>query len=456
LGRRKLVDELRCFFGRAPHELPIVSRAFSTVDLPNLQIAIDDCGREGRAKMRAIGYTAGMMGSEGRLGDLIGRDGWLESARVGLVQYRMVDVDLDQRMQCLEKGIHLIDSPAGKIAAHVHRESMCANPSLELEVMTADEALAAAFIDEIRERAHRSNVYRGKVISIGAPQDLRQIMVGEGRTIAFHCFPAVSREEVILPDATMALIERNTVRFLQHAGALRRSSQSVKRGLLLHGKPGTSKTYTAKWLAQSMPGVTVILLTGEQLWLIKECCQLARLLAPSLVIMEDVDLIATERDERRHPAYQITLHQLLNEMDGLGSDAEVIFILTTNRPQAIEPALAARPGRIDQAIEFPLPDADCRRRLLDLYGRGLTLALADSDRLIARTEGASPAFIQELVRKAALFAAERNSSGGDSLRLTDDDFDEALRELLFGGGELTRNLLGFATDAGGRDGARVS
>src|SRR5207247_401458 len=117
------------------------------------------------------------------------------------------------------------------------------------------------------------------------------------------------------------------------------------------------------------------------LWLIKECCQMARMLAPSLVIMEDVDLIATERDESRHPAYQITLHQLLNEMDGLESNAEVIFLLTTNRPDDIEPALAARPGRIDQAIEYPLPDAECRRRLFELYGRGLALELADPDNL---------------------------------------------------------------------------
>ena len=135
----------------------------------------------------------------------------------------------------------------------------------------------------------------------------------------------------------------------------------------------------------------------------------------SLLIGAEYRRQPRQRDERRHPAYQITLHQLLNEMDGLGSDAEVIFILTTNRPQAIEPALAARPGRIDQAIEFPLPDADCRRRLLDLYGRGLTLALADPERLIARTEGASPAFIQELVRKAALIAAERKSNGSDAI-----------------------------------------
>jgi len=175
-----------------------------------------------------------------------------------------------------------------------------------------------------------------------------------------------------------------------------------------------------------------------------------------LVIMEDVDLIAAARDEYRHPAYQITLHQLLNEMDGLGSDAEVIFILTTNRPQAIEPALAARPGRIDQAIEFPLPDAECRRRLLELYGRGLTLDLAHPARLVAKTEGASPAFIQELVRKAALVAAEEDSTSNGGLWLKDAHFDEALHELLLCGGELTRNLLGFATEVGGRDGAPVS
>ena len=66
--------------------------------------------------------------------------------------------------------------------------------------------------------------------------------------------------------------------------------------------------------------------------------------------------------------------------------------------------------------------------------------------MIARTDGASPAFIQELIRKAALIAAEQQSSGEESLRLTDADFDEALRELLLGGGELTRNLLGFAPE----------
>lgn len=449
--RRKLADELRRFFGREPHELPIVSRAFSTVELPNLQIAVDEYARTHHAEMRAVGYTGGVTGFQDSLRDLIGRVGWMDSVRLGPVQYRTVDVDVDRQIHCVEAGIHLIDSDEGKIVAHVRREAMFTRGALELEVMAMDQPLAAAFIEEVRERARQSNVYRGKIISLSASQDFRQVMMGcGGVTISFHRFPTIQREHIILPEATMTLIERNTLRFLQHADALRRSGRAVKRGLLLHGKPGTGKTFTAKWLAQSLPGVTVILLTGEQLWLIKECCQLARMLAPSLVIMEDVDLVASQRDEQRHLAYQITLHDLLNEMDGLASDAEVIFLLTTNRPHAIEPALSARPGRIDQAIELPLPDAECRRRLLELYGQGLTLALHDPDRLIAKTEGASPAFIQELVRKAALLAVEENSTSNGSLRLTDEHFHKALEELLLGGGELTRNLLGFATeDKGG-------
>jgi cell division protease FtsH len=60
---------------------------------------------------------------------------------------------------------------------------------------------------------------------------------------------------------------------------------------------------------------------------------------------------------------EVLLNKLLNEMDGLREDAEVLFILATNRPDQIEPALVSRPGRIDQAIEFPLPDEEGRAKL---------------------------------------------------------------------------------------------
>ncbi|HTS24708.1 MAG TPA: ATP-binding protein [Bryobacteraceae bacterium] len=86
---------------------------------------------------------------------------------------------------------------------------------------------------------------------------------------------------------------------------------------------------------------------------------LARFLQPSIMVIEDVDLIAPERTHMHGP-YEETL---LNKIDGLREDAEVLFILTTNRPDQIEPALVSRPGRIDQAIEFPLPDEEGRSKL---------------------------------------------------------------------------------------------
>ena len=66
------------------------------------------------------------------------------------------------------------------------------------------------------------------------------------------------------------------------------------------------------------------------------------------------------------------LNKLLNEMDGLKEDADILFILTTNRPEALEAALTSRPGRIDQAIEFPLPDEEGREKLIRLYSQGWT------------------------------------------------------------------------------------
>jgi ATP-dependent 26S proteasome regulatory subunit len=109
----------------------------------------------------------------------------------------------------------------------------------------------------------------------------------------------------------------------------------------------------------------------------------------------------------------------------------------------LERALTARPGRVDQAIYFPLPDVECRRRLFTHFSEGLDVGGADLESLIARTDGASPAFLQELFRKAALMAAERGERS-DPLRVTGADFDRAIHELVEVGGELTRSLLGFA------------
>jgi SpoVK/Ycf46/Vps4 family AAA+-type ATPase len=182
----------------------------------------------------------------------------------------------------------------------------------------------------------------------------------------------------------------------------------------------------------------------------------ARTLEPALIVVEDVDLIAEDR-ESWHSQGPL-LFQLLNEMDGLGSEADVTFLLTSNRADLLEEALAARPGRVDHAVELPVPDADARRRLIELYQGRLVLELDDPDAPVRRTEGVTASFLKELLRRAALSAAERDGPAPDGpapaeaatpggpadgpLRVTDADMTAALDQLLDTRNQLTQLLLG--------------
>jgi ATP-dependent 26S proteasome regulatory subunit len=172
---------------------------------------------------------------------------------------------------------------------------------------------------------------------------------------------------------------------------------------------------------------------------------LARLLQPSIVVLEDADLIARSRESLPNPMQEVLLNRLLNEMDGLREDAEILFILTTNHPESLEAALTSRPGRIDQAIEFPLPDDDGRRKLVALYGRDLEVSDQVADAIVKRSEGVSPAFIKELMRRSAQFCLD----SGTAPRLALADVESALDELLGDGSGLTAVLLGRTPDAPG-------
>jgi ATP-dependent 26S proteasome regulatory subunit len=139
------------------------------------------------------------------------------------------------------------------------------------------------------------------------------------------------------------------------------------------------------------------------------------------------------------------LFSLLDAMDGAAADADLLFLLTTNRADLLEPALAARPGRVDVAVEIPLPDADARRRLLAVYTRGVPLALAeaDVDDVVTRTDGVTASFVKELVRRAVLEALTSGRPVGEPL--TAEVMSRALDDLLDGGQAVTRALLGVGT-----------
>lgn len=310
-----------------------------------------------------------------------------------------------------------------------------------MEVLAATPEEAQAALDRIVGEAAKRNVYRGQVLVVEQAGYTGEDL-GHDFQIEFHDLPKVTRDEIILPDEVLKVVERNVIGLLAHAETLRRAGRSTRHGVLFHGPPGVGKTLVTKYLARACPEYTVILLTGRQLRLVRESCVLARLLQPALIVIEDVDLIAIDRSQ----SFDTTLlHDLMDEMDGLGSKADVIFLLTTNRPRMLETALAARPGRVDQAVYFPLPDRECRRRLFAHFAIGLDLSAVDAEPLLDRTDGASPAFIAELFRKAALMAAERGETS-HPLKLTNADFTSAIRELVEFGGALTQQLLGYRSD----------
>ncbi len=210
-----------------------------------------------------------------------------------------------------------------------------------LEVVAASREAARETLATILEEARRASVYKGRTVTLEQSGSWR-----EGVTVRFHDIRPTDRDDIVLPEDLIRVVERNVLGMLRHAEALRGAGRSLRRGLLFHGAPGTGKTMMVRYLAQACANHTVVLLTGSQQGLVREACQIARMLAPSIVVLEDVDLVAEERERNRCPA---VLHELMNEMDGLGSRDEVTFLLTTNRPEILEPALSARPGRIDQA-----------------------------------------------------------------------------------------------------------
>jgi ATP-dependent 26S proteasome regulatory subunit len=136
-------------------------------------------------------------------------------------------------------------------------------------------------------------------------------------------------------------------------------------------------------------------------------------------------------------------------MDGLAEDADVVFLLTTNRADLLEPALASRPGRVDQAVHIDLPDRDARHRLVELYAGRLDVDLSRLDDVLDRTEGVTASFLKELLRRAAVVAADRQDAPDDdsALAVSADDLEAALDELLDTRNQMTRAVLGFREES---------
>src|SRR4051795_4111170 len=429
---------LREHLGPHAEALSVVEESWPSYEHVNVQRALDvwldDPGLEHR--------TVGVVGFQHRsfgLAELLAGDDVDEpfGPRPGNVARVNVPAGPDgQVLACVQCAVYLVSDGPRRAAVLVRGADPDSGESqVTVQVVGNDPDWAPQLAGRLRALATEHNVFRGQVLSFGS-----DVFGQEQTLLRFHRRPVLSPDGLILPAETLAAVHRQVLDVARHKRQLLAAGQHLKRGVLLYGPPGVGKTHTIRHLIGDLTETTVIQLTGQALHLVAEACSVARSLQPSMVVIEDVDLIAEDRG--MYPGDHPMLFQLLNEMDGLAEDADVVFILTTNRADLLEPALAARPGRIDQAVELTLPDEAARRRLFALYRGSLTVDESRLDEVLARTEGVTASFLKELLRRAALLSATESSDSAGPLMVTADQLDRALEELNDTRNAMTRVLLG--------------
>jgi len=208
------------------------------------------------------------------------------------------------------------------------------------------------------------------------------------------------------------------------------------KGVLLHGPPGTGKTLIAKAVANEVDA-TFLTVSGPEIMSkykgeseeqLREKFEAAADDAPAIVFFDEIDSIASARDDGGDVESRV-VGQLLSLMDGLDARGDVIVIGATNRVDAIDPALR-RGGRFDREIEIGVPGEAGRREILDVHTRRMPLADGvDIDTLAERTHGFVGADLESLAKEAAMTALRRTRQAEDALgdvEITREDVEKAM------------------------------
>ncbi|MFW6018293.1 MAG: CDC48 family AAA ATPase [Halapricum sp.] len=219
------------------------------------------------------------------------------------------------------------------------------------------------------------------------------------------------------------------------------------KGVLLYGPPGTGKTLIARAVAneidahfQTISGPEIMSkYYGESEEQLREVFEEAEENAPAIVFIDELDSIAPERQEVSGDVERRVVAQLLSLMDGLEERGRITVIGTTNRIDAVDPALR-RPGRFDREIEIGVPDTEGRREILQIHTRGMPLGdEVDLEQYAENTQGFVGADIENLAKEAAMGALRRvrpeldldeekiPAEALEDIDVTADDFKEALK-----------------------------
>ena len=300
----------------------------------------------------------------------------------------------------------------------------------------------AVLVDAALERAVRREG-RTAVRQADLDAAMESIDPGGLRDVAVDV-PSVSWDEVGGLEAAKREIVRAVYWPLEYADRFERAGIEPPSGVLLYGPPGTGKTLLAR-AAASLSDANFISVNGPELLnryvgaserAVRDLFATARENAPAVVFFDEVDAISPKRRGDDTGAGERVVSQLLTELDGLEPLTDVVVVAATNRRDSIDEALL-RPGRIEKAVETPLPDEAARREILAIHTRNTpTTSAVDLGALAARTAGYSGGDIAALVREAAMLAIEETivDEGGpadgpsEDIAVDVDHFERAIAE----------------------------
>ncbi|MEY3407675.1 MAG: ATP-dependent zinc metalloprotease FtsH, partial [Actinomycetota bacterium] len=232
--------------------------------------------------------------------------------------------------------------------------------------------------------------------------------------------------------------------FLANPARFQAVGAKIPRGVLLYGPPGTGKTLLARAVAGEA-GVPFFSISGSdfvEMFVgvgasrVRDLFEQAKQNAPAIIFVDEIDAVGRQRGAGLgggHDEREQTLNQLLVEMDGFESNASVILIAATNRPDILDPALL-RPGRFDRQVSVTAPDLKGRAKILEVHAKGKPIAAdVDLTAVARRTPGFTGADLANVLNEAALLTA-RN----DAMLIDAKALDEAIDRVIAGPQKRTR------------------
>ena len=275
--------------------------------------------------------------------------------------------------------------------------------------------------------ARRLSGGSGGLMSIGKSK--AKVYMEKGTGITFDDVAGID-------EAKEELLE--IVEFLRTPERFQALGGRIPRGVLLVGSPGTGKTLLAKAVAgeASVPFFSlsgsdfVEMFVGVGAARVRDLFEQAKKHAPAIIFIDELDALGKARGAGSfggHDEREQTLNQLLTELDGFDTNAGVIIMAATNRPEILDPALL-RPGRFDRTVAVDRPDVKGRTAILQIHAKEVKLAPdVDLHKLAVRTPGFAGADLANVVNEAALLAARRDKNS-----ITMAELEEAVERSVAG------------------------